>query len=287
MDIRIVVERIGMVGKRQEVQIIHLGSVVKGLLHRTGTVGKIGMRMELAEIQRVITQIHRRFVGKGHNFAGLSLFHACSGNMGNRFDNNRLIRFRGFLNLDGSRIFLAHTCYVRIRRLCAVCGHGIVDFRPVCGSQDNRLSCFHAGAALGRGLHFQPFDCGFFRIYRHALYFIELEFKLPVRCGAAGIIGAPVTGLGVPLHIVAASGILNVIGAVFQVDDFPVVVDGAQIHAGIAVSQADVLTVLLEAVGAVVIGNDRPDICSGVTGHSAVGTNGNVCSHIVKTGLFR
>ena len=67
MDIRIVVERIGMVGKRQEIQIIHLGSVVKGLLHRTGTVGKIGMRMELAEIQRVITQIHRRFVGKGHN----------------------------------------------------------------------------------------------------------------------------------------------------------------------------------------------------------------------------
>ena len=90
MDIRIVVERIGMVGKRQEVQIVHLGSVVKGLFHCTGTVGKIGMRMELAEIQRVITQIHRRFVGKGHNFAGLSLFLTCRRDIGNRFDNNRL-----------------------------------------------------------------------------------------------------------------------------------------------------------------------------------------------------
>ena len=63
--------------------------------------------------------------------------------------------------------------------------------------------------------------------------------------------------------------------------------DSPQVHAGIAISQADVLTALLEAIGAVVIGNDRPDVRIGVTGHSAVGTNGNVCSHIVKTGLFR
>ena len=62
--------------------------------------------------------------------------------------------------------------------------------------------------------------------------------------------------------------------------------DLAQVHAGVAVPQADALAVLLEAVGAVVVDYHSPHIVIGIAGDSTVCANRDVSTHIVVASLF-
>ena len=117
-------------------------------------------------------------------------------------------------------------------------------------------------------------------------HLVERQLELIIGGGAAGVVGAPVAVLGVPLHVVASDGVFDIIQAVAQVDKLPIVIDSAKIHAGVSVRQADALAVLLEAVGAVVVGYHSPHIVIGIAGDSTVCANRDVSTHIVEASLF-
>ena len=110
-----------------------------------------------------------------------------------------------------------------------------------------------------------------FRIRRDRfVHFVEGKLELIIRCSAVGIVSTPVAVLSIPFHVIAPAGILNVIQTVPKIDHFPVVMSLPQIHACITVSQADILSILAETVGPIVIYCDRPDIRIRIPGHHSV-----------------
>ena len=113
---------------------------------------------------------------------------------------------------------------------------------------------------------------------------IEGQLELVVGCGIAGVVGAPVGILCVPLHEGVTAHILDVVQAVTQVRQAPVVMDCTQIHAGILVCHADVLTTVGKGPGAVAVVDNGPDLTLAVAGQNAL-SQGNVHTHIVVAGL--
>ena len=87
------------------------------------------------------------------------------------------------------------------------------------GIDDHGVATFNGGLRLG-------FRC-------LSGHLVERQLELTIGGSAAGVVGAPVAVLGVPLHVVAADGVFDIIQAVAQVDKLPIVIDSAKIHAGV------------------------------------------------------
>ena len=113
---------------------------------------------------------------------------------------------------------------------------------------------------------------------------IEAHLELSVGGGVGRIVGGPVAVLGVPLQVVAATGVLHIVQAVAQVGQSPVIVDSTQIHGGVGISHAQILTLVGEGEAAVAVVDDGEDLGIAVAGQNAVG-QGHIHADVVIAGL--
>ena len=122
-------------------------------------------------------------------------------------------------------------------------------------------------------------------VFQYALAdHIQAQLELIVSCSILGIVRAPVALFSIPLDVVATDNIADVIQAIAQGDNIPVIMSSAQVHAGIGVCQTDVLPTVCKAVAAVCILGDSPDLSIAVAGNNA-GGNGNINALVVEGGL--
>ena len=96
---------------------------------------------------------------------------------------------------------------------------------------------------------------------------IDAQLKLIAICRA---VSTPIILGIVPFHEVTATNVLDVVQTVAQADQLPLIVLLAQIHAGIAVCQSNVLATVGEAVGAVAIYSYGPGFGIAVAGQSII-----------------
>lgn len=77
--ITLIVEGVGVVGDRQEVQVLHLGGMLESFCHAARPVGDVGVGVELAEVELVAVQGHRGLIGEGTHFADLLFVPSLAG----------------------------------------------------------------------------------------------------------------------------------------------------------------------------------------------------------------
>ena len=79
---------------------------------------------------------------------------------------------------------------------------------------------------------------------------------------------------------------MDIIQAVAQVDKLPIVIFNAQTHTAITVIDSNVLPVLLETEGAIIISYHSPDVFLGVPAEGSIATHSHICTHIIVSCLF-
>ena len=199
------------------------------LFYGSRSVGKVGVRMKLSEVQLIIFDLHRRLVGEGKYLARLSLFSAFCRPVSDGLDDDRLVFFRSADDLDRSCI-LVFCGYGRSLRLCAVSCHRVVDLRALgCGQRD-KLSGFYGSSTLRGGFNVKSLDRRNLRV--RSLYAVnDVEGKLEQWVSSrVPVIGTPVAVLGIPFHVRPAFNILNTVEAFSQRGNLPVIIDGAKRH---------------------------------------------------------
>ena len=121
---------------------------------------------------------------------------------------------------------------------------------------------------------------------RRNLPFHNKELELEQRIGSRilGIVCTPVVLIRIPLHVVAADGIFNVVGTVLQLDNFPLIVLFSQRHAGKVIAHANVLAVIGEGPSAVPVVDNGPDFRFGEASHLITG-DGDIHTVVVVAGI--
>ena len=113
-------------------------------------------------------------------------------------------------------------------------------------------------------------------------YHKELLLEQRVGCRILGIVSTPVILFRIPLHVVATDGIFNVVGAVLQLDDFPLIILFPESHTGELLTHAKLFPIIGEGPGAVAVVNDGPDFCFGKSGHLITG-HGDIHTTVIIT----
>ena len=283
-------EGVGVVCQRQEVKVLHICRMLERLLHRTCSVGKVCVGMELSEVQAVILDLHGRLVCKCIDLAGLRLRIAALGDICQRLHHDRLILLRRRCDFQRLRVQLVCISRLRISRFCAVCIHCVVDLGSVSRFQGDLLSCHDTCSALRGRLYLKSFHCRrLIRLVRligaarHVRHLVELqgEHSLAALCNI--VVRAPVSVAVIPLHVRSAHRVLHIVQTVSCILQNPFVVLLSQRHAGEAVPHTDILTIVREAVGSVLILCNGPHIRIRITAQCAVALFRHVCAFVIVT----
>ena len=258
----LIVEGVGVVSDRQEVQIVHLRGMVKGLLHAARTVGDVGMGVKLSKVEVVVIQRHRSLISKLRHRAGLSLGTCLfiGGQIGDSLEGQRLIH-------SGHRHILPHLESLGVG--FAVGGGlgavgGVVDGGTLHAHQFNGSTLGQRGSA-GRGSpHLQ---LGGFRLrFGHTLHHLEDH------TGFVVFAGGPIVILVIPKQVVAPTLVFHIVYSCgitgFQRPGLVLPCTG--IHAGIASRHAQSLTPIGEGKAGFSISPHRPHLGGLIAGEGSL-----------------